>query len=98
MLDEFIGKVGTPERDEYEAKLKKEVDEYFIGEAVKKIRKKQGMTQEKLGEQMGVRKSQVSLLENGKGITYSTIVRAFRALGAQTASLDLGSLGRVALW
>ena len=34
----------------------------------------------------------------GKGITYSTIVRAFRALGAQTASLDLGSLGRVALW
>ena len=98
MLDEFIGKVGTPERDEYEAKLKKEVGEYFIGEAVKKIRKKQGMTKEKLGEQMGVRKSQVSLLESGKGITYSTIVRAFRALGAQTANLDLGSLGWVALW
>ena len=98
ILDELMGKVGTPERDEFEAKLKKEVDEYFIGEAIKETRKKQGMTQEELGERMGVKKSQVSRLESGKGITYSTIVRAFRALGAQTASLDLGSLGRVALW
>ena len=40
VLDEFIGKVGTPERDEFEAKLKKEVDEYFIGEAIKETRKK----------------------------------------------------------
>lgn len=98
VLDEFIGKVGTPERDEFEAKLKKEVDEYFIGEAIKETREKQGLTQEELGNRMGVRKSQVSRLESGKSITYSTIVRAFRALGAQTASLDLGSLGRVALW
>ena len=98
ILDELMGKVGTPDRDEFEAKLKKEVDEYFIGEAIKETRKKQGMTQEELGERMGVKKSQVSRLESGKGITYSTIVRAFRALGAQTASLDLGPLGRVALW
>ena len=98
VLDEFIGKIGTPERDEFEAKLKKEVDEYFIGEAIKETRKKQGLTQEQLGERMGVRKSQVSRLESGKSIAYSTMVRAFQALGAQTASLDLGSLGRVALW
>ena len=31
-------------------------------------------------------------------ITFSTIIRAFKALGANKASLDLGSLGRVALW
>lgn len=98
MLDKLIGKVGTPERDEFEAKLKKEVDEYFIGEAIKETRKKQGLTQEELGERMGVKKSQVSRLESGKSIAYSTMVRAFQALGAKTASLDLGSLGRVALW
>ena len=56
------------------------------------------ISSQELGERMGVKKSQVSRLESGKSITYATIVRAFRALGAQSASLDLGSLGRVALW
>ncbi|MCR4825398.1 MAG: helix-turn-helix domain-containing protein [Bacteroidales bacterium] len=98
MLDELIGKVGTPKRDEFEAKVKKEVDDYFIGEAIKQARKKQGMTQDELGERMGVKKSFVSKIESGKGIAYSTIMRAFKALGAETATLDLGKLGRVALW
>ena len=98
VLDEFIGKVGTTERDEFEANLKKEVDDYYIGEAIKQARKKQGMTQDELGELMGVKKSFVSKIESGKGIAYSTIVRAFKALGAETATLDLGKLGRVALW
>jgi DNA-binding transcriptional regulator YiaG len=98
MLDELIGKVGTPKRDEFEAKVKKEVDDFFIGEAIKQVRKKQGMTQDELGERMGVKKSFVSKIESGKGIAYSTIMRAFKALGAETATLDLGKLGRVALW
>lgn len=98
VLDMFVGEVGTPDRDEFEAKLKKEVDEYFIGEAIREARKKQGLTQEELGERMGVKKAQISRIERGKGIAYSTMVRAFRALGAETASLDLGSLGHVALW
>ncbi len=98
MLDELIGKVGTSKRDEFEAKVKKEVDDYYIGEAIKQARKKQGMTQDELGERMGVKKSFVSKIESGKGIAYSTIMRAFKALGAETATLDLGKLGRVALW
>lgn len=98
MLDELIGKVGTPKRDEFEAKVKKEVDDYYIGEAIKQARKKQGMTQDELGERMGVKKSFVSKIESGKGIAYSTIMRAFKALGAETATLDLGKLGRVVLW
>ncbi len=98
MLDELIGKVGTPKRDEFEAKVKKEVDDYYIGEAIKQARKKQGMTQDELGERMGVKKSFVSKIESGKGIAYSAIMRAFKALGAETATLDLGKLGRVALW
>lgn len=98
MMDELIGKVGTPKRDEFEAKVKKEVDDYYIGEAIKQARKKQGMTQDELGERMDVKKSFVSKIESGKGIAYSTIMRAFKALGAETATLDLGKLGRVALW
>ena len=47
---------------------------------------------------MGVKKSFISKIESGKGIAYSTIMRAFKALGAETATLDLGKLGRVPLW
>lgn len=96
--DRILGKVGTPRRDEFEAEAKKAVEEYKIGEAIKKERQKQGMTQEQLGIKMGVQKAQVSKIENGKNITYSSIVRAFKALGAKTASIDLGEMGRVALW
>lgn len=98
ILDELIGKMGTPRRDEFEAKIKKEVDNYYIGEAIKQARKNKGMTQDELGELMGVKKSFVSKIESGKGVAYSTIIRAFKALGAETATLDLGKLGRVALW
>ncbi|MBR6354743.1 MAG: helix-turn-helix transcriptional regulator [Paludibacteraceae bacterium] len=98
ILDELIGKVGTPRRDEFEEKVQKEVDDYYIGEAIKQARKKQGMTQDELGERMGVKKSFVSKIESGKGIAYSTIMRAFKALGAESATLDIGNLGRVALW
>ena len=93
-----LGKVGTPFRDAYEEEVRKALDDYRIGEAIKAERKRQGLTQEQLGERMGVQKAQVSKLENGKCPAYSSIVRAFRALGAKSASLDLGELGRVALW
>lgn len=98
MLDKYIGPVGTSERDEFEANLQREAQEYFIGEAIKETRKRQGLTQEQLGERMGVKKSYVSKMESGRNIAYSTIMRAFKALGVTSASLDLGSYGRVPLW
>jgi len=98
MLDKYIGKKGTQEREDYEAEVRNALDDYRIGEAIKAERKKQGLTQEQLGELMGVQKAQVSKIENGKRISYSSIVRAFKALGAKTASIDLGEMGRVALW
>ena len=98
MLDKYIGKKGTPERDDYDAELRKVLDDYRIGEAIKAERKRQGLTQEQLGERMGVQKAQVSKLEKGYSPAYSSIVRAFQALGAKAASLDLGEMGRVALW
>ena len=57
-----------------------------------------GLTQEQLGELMGVKRAQISKIESGKSITYSTIVRAFKAMGVKTASLDMGAMGKVALW
>ena len=102
-LDEHVnkawGEIGTPLRDEMEAKLEEEVNAYFVGEAIKKARLQQNLTQEELGERVGVKKSQISKLENGRCIiTLPTMSRIFRALGITTASLDLGTVGKITLW
>lgn len=99
MKDELWGPIGTPERDAMEAQLKEEIHAYFVGEAIKKARLKQNLTQEELGERIGVRRSQICKLESGKSsITLSTMSKVFRALGIATATLDLGIGGKVALW
>lgn len=98
MLDKHVGKKGSPERKAYDEEVKKSLEEYRIGEAIRQARKQQGLTQEELGKRMGVQRAQVSKLENGRNIAYASIIRAFKALGAETACIDLGKLGRVALW
>lgn len=99
LIDAVWGKVGTPERDAMEAQLKENIQAYFVGEAIKKARLRQNLTQEELGERVGVKRSQICKLENGKSsITLSTMSRVFKALGITTATLDLGIAGKVALW
>lgn len=99
LIDDVWGKVGTPERDAMEAQLKEEIQAYFVGEAIKKARMEQNLTQEELGERVGVKRSQICKLESGKSsITLSTMSRVFKALGIATATLDLGVAGKVALW
>lgn len=99
LIDEVWGKVGTPERDAMEARLKEELQAYYIGEAIKAERLRQKLTQEELGAKVGVKKSQISKLESGKCIiTLPTMSRVFKALGIATATLDLGICGKVALW
>lgn len=78
--DLLIGKKGTKEREEYEFELKLEL----IGEMIKSARKKQQLTQEQLGEMVGVKKAQISRLENSTGnVTFETVLRIFNALGAK---------------
>lgn len=99
LVDETWGPIGTPERDEMEAQLEADVNAYFVGEAIKKARQAQNLTQEQLGERIGVQKAQISKLEKGKSVmTLPTISRVFRALGVTTAALDLGGIGKIALW
>ena len=70
-----------------------------MNEAIKKAREANHLTQEQLGEKIGVQRAQISRLEKGRSvITLPTIEKVFKALGIKTASLDLGTLGRVALW
>ncbi|MDO4929644.1 MAG: helix-turn-helix transcriptional regulator [Bacteroidales bacterium] len=99
VVDEVWGEKGTPERDAMETKLREELQAYHIGETIKKERLKQNLTQEELGDKVGVKKSQISKLESGKCIiTLTTMSKVFKALGFGTATLDLGMGGKVALW
>lgn len=99
MKDMLWGKRGTPEREAMENQLKEEVNAYFVGEAIRKARLAQKLTQEELGELIGVQRAQISKLEKGKSvITLPTMSRVFKALGIATATLDLGIAGKIALW
>ncbi len=98
VLDEALGPVGTPRRDEHERSVAEAVHAFHIGEAIKKARLQQNLTQEELGERIGVKRAQISRLEKGYSISIPTMRRVFQALGVATASLDLGAVGKVALW
>ena len=57
----------------------------------------QNLTQEQLGERIGVQRAQISKLEKGTSvITLTTMSRVFQAI--VTATLDLGIAGKIALW
>lgn len=99
LVDEVWGEIGTPERDEMEAQLNDDLNAYHLGETIKHARQANNLTQEELGKRIGVQRAQISRLESGKSvISLPTMRRVFQALGIRTASLDLGSYGKVALW
>jgi len=79
MEDKYIGKKGSPERDAYEYELKMEL----LGRMIKATRKERNLTQEQLGNVIGVNKSQISKLENhANSATIETIMKVFTALKA----------------
>ena len=92
-LDRALGKPGEPLRDEYEHEMKS----FLMGDTIRKARQAKALTQEQLGELMGVKRSQVCRIEKGQNLSFSTIARAFRAMGIN-ACFDMGKYGKVALW
>lgn len=95
--DQFLGTIGTPRRDAFEAAVNEEIRAYHIGEAIKAARKEKNMTQEQLGELMGVKKAQVSRIESGQTFNLSTVARAFKAMGLHV-NLEVEGGMKVALW
>lgn len=78
--DKYIGKQGTAERDTYEYELRLDL----IGEAIKQARKERNLTQTQLGELIGVKKAQISKIENNlTDARFETILKVFRALNAK---------------
>jgi HTH-type transcriptional regulator / antitoxin HipB len=54
-----------------------------LGHAIKQSRKERNLTQEQLGELVGVKKAQISKIENSAtDARFSTILKVFEVLGA----------------
>jgi len=80
LTDTYVGKKGTPERNQFEFELKLDI----LGDMIKKARKEKNLTQEQLGVLVGVQKAQISKIENNtKDVRLSTIVKVFNALKAK---------------
>ena len=93
MIDKHIGVKGTLRRDKFEDDL----HSFLIGEAIKQARQSKNLTQEELGSRIGVQRAQISRIESGKNLTFSTIAKAFKAMDI-SAKLEIGNLGNFALW
>lgn len=80
VTDKIIGKKGTPKRDRFEYELQMDL----IGKAIKESRQERNLTQEQLGELVGVQKAQISRLEsNASNVTIDTLMKVFTALKAK---------------
>ncbi|MBN1118645.1 MAG: helix-turn-helix transcriptional regulator [Bacteroidales bacterium] len=80
LTDKYVGNKGTREREQFEFDLKLDV----LGDMIKKARKEQHLTQEQLGELVGVQKAQISKIEsNTKDVRFSTVLKVFEALKAK---------------
>ena len=92
---EWFGPAGSPERDQYEWELKIEL----LSEAIKQARKSRHLTQQQLGEMVGVGKAQISKLENSPAnVTFGTLIKVFAALEAKVKfRVELNGMPEVAI-
>ena len=80
MIDKHIGIRGSERREAFENELR--ID--LLGQAIKQARQEQNLTQEQLGELVGVQKAQISKIENSvKNARFETNLKVFEALGAK---------------
>ncbi|GAB1453897.1 helix-turn-helix transcriptional regulator [Draconibacterium sp.] len=80
MIDKHIGVIGTEKREIFEEELRLDI----LGQTIKKIREEKHLTQSQLGEMIGVKKAQISKIENNlTDARFDTILKVFRALNAK---------------
>jgi DNA-binding XRE family transcriptional regulator len=80
MKDKYIGKKGTKVRDDFEYELRMDV----LGKMIKAVRLERNLTQEELGQLVGVQRAQISKLESSaNSATINTILKVFQAMKAE---------------
>ncbi len=96
VLDEEFGKKGTAERDAFDGEVSEAIAVYQMGEAIKAARESANLTQEQLGERIGVKKARISKMERGYNLTLTSVSKVFRALGFPV-ELEIRDIGSVSL-
>lgn len=77
LIDKHIGKKGTKKRTVFEEELRLDI----LGLKIKELRESKNLTQDQLGELVGVKKAQISKIENNfTNARFETILKVFRAL------------------
>lgn len=80
LTDKYIGEKGTEKRNDFENELRLDL----LGQTIKKARLERKLTQAQLGELVGVKKAQISKIENSlTDARFETILKVFRALNAR---------------
>ncbi len=80
LTDKYIGKKGTKKRDNFEHELRLDL----LGQTIKQVRLERNLTQQQLGELVGVKKAQISKIENSlTDARFETILKVFKALDAK---------------
>jgi DNA-binding XRE family transcriptional regulator len=91
-IDRFVGPLGTSEREAFEQELSAEI----LGRSVRHARLSKGLTQEQLGQMVGVQKAQISRIENRvRDVRLDTVLRVlgvlrFRVVPISEAGHELG--------
>ena len=81
---ELFGAPGTAERTEYEDRVTLEL----LPQSIREYRLRNHLTQDELGQRLGVQKSQISKLErNSSNVTLDTLRRVFKALNVDVKIL-----------
>ena len=80
LTDKIIGERNTSNRESFEYELQMDV----LGQIIKDARKSKKLSQEQLGQLVGVQKAQISKLENNfKNFKIDTIIKVLEALDAK---------------
>jgi len=76
-LDRYIGSKKTEKRKQFEEDLRLDL----LGSSIRSLREEQNLSQEELGNLIGVKKAQISKLENNfTDVRVGTLLRVFKAL------------------
>ncbi len=77
ITDKHIGKKGSEKREIFDNELQLEI----LADTIRQIRKEKNMTQQQLGDLVGVKKAQISKIEHSlTNARFETILKIFRAL------------------